>query len=259
MWMSIQSDDWEAQLERALCIKIFHSQEELQGWDIVHKETKDLFLYDSQKSLGEYMASQEYSLRTLFHYYNTGEGTDHRGEDAKDMCSGISAIFDKKERKHAIYSVIHDRQKEDEPGERLLGMVASMSGCDPTAALNMEPEYIKSILKPLGMMLYPIVVITDGQNLSMLQRLLNDKEIGPRIHVVPEEASWVGGDLTLAIMSNVFIGNPASSFSGFIAKSRLALGFGHNYLFRAMDENGEWRTVCGDSCIFDRKVMFAMY
>ena len=89
----------------------------------------------------------------------------------------------------------------------------------------------------------------------MLKRLLDDADIGPLLRVVPDEATWIGGDLTVAIMSNVFVGNPASTFTGFIAKARLALGFGHNYLFRAKDENGEWRTVCGDHCIFDESIL----
>ena len=69
------------------------------------------------------------------------------------------------------------------------------------------------------------------------------------------EGCWLGGDITLAVMSNVFIGNPASTFSTFIAKSRLALGFGHNELYRAKDPDGKWRTVCGDHCIFDTGIM----
>jgi len=39
--------------------------------------------------------------------------------------------------------------------------------------------------------------------------------------------------------------------TGFIAKSRLALGTGHNFIYRAKDENEEWTTACGDSCLFD--------
>ena len=56
----------------------------------------------------------------------------------------------------------------------------------------------------------------------------------------------------------ILVGNPASWFAGFIAKTRLALGFGHNYLFRARDEEGRWRTVCGDHCIFDKTIMGAI-
>ena len=41
------------------------------------------------------------------------------------------------------------------------------------------------------------------------------------------------------------------TMTGFIAKSRLALGTGHNFIYRAKDENEEWTTACGDSCLFD--------
>ena len=33
--------------------------------------------------------------------------------------------------------------------------------------------------------------------------------------------------------------------SGFVARSRVALGFGHNYMYLAKDKNGEWRKVRG--------------
>jgi len=171
MWMVVDGDDnnnWEDRLEQALCIKIFHNDEELEGWDVTRKSTKDLFVSHSKKPLGEYMASQEYSLRTLFQHYNTGEGVNpmsHKGHPTKDMCSGINAIFGTPNRKHAIYSVIHDRYLEGEPGLRLLGRISRMSGCDPEAALRMEPDYVKSILRSLGMMEYPIVAISDGQNI----------------------------------------------------------------------------------------------
>ncbi len=133
--------------------------------------------------------------------------------------------------------------------------MARHSGCDPIAALQMEPDYVKSILRPLGMMAYPIVVITDGQDPSVLERLLDDNEIGRLIRVIPPDASWYGGDMTTALLGSVFIGNPASTYSAFIAKARVALGFGHNYLYRAKNEIGEWRTVCGDNCLFDRTVV----
>lgn len=238
MFMAIETPDWISEFERTFCVKIFEDETQLEGWDIIHKETKDLFHIISEIPLGEYIESQEHSLRTLFRNYNTGgEGRDRNNQPVNDMCSGIKSIFG--EDQTAIYSVIHSRALEGVPGFRLLANVARKSGCDKVAALEMRPDYIKSILEPLGMMNYPIVFITDGQNSAVLERLMADPDIAPLIQSVPEEASWVGGDLTLAVMSSVFIGNPASSFSGFIAKARLALGLGHNYLFRAKDENSE--------------------
>ena len=103
------------------------------------------------------------------------------------------------------------------------------------------------------------MLITDGQDPAVAQRLLEDPEIGPMLSVMPQSASWIGGDLTAAIMSDVFIGNPASSFSGFIAKARIAMGFGNNHLFRAKVSTGvgkpEWVTTCGDACIYDKNIL----
>jgi hypothetical protein len=136
--------------------------------------------------------------------------------------------------------------------------VAKNSGCDPEAALNLPPDYIKAILEPIGMLNHPIVFLTDHQRPEILQKLLADKDIGPMIRLVQDDASWVGGDITLGVMSNVFIGNPASTFSGFIAKSRLALGCENNYLFRAKNKNGEWEDVCEKRCVFWKRILWNM-
>ena len=173
------------------------------------------------------------------------------------MCSVLDATFgDTKQ--SAVYSVIHSRSMEGEPGYKLLGRIAENSGCDPRAAINLEPEYVKGILKPLGMMNQPIIFITDNQRPKILERLKSDPEIGPLIHLIPEETSWVGGDITIATMSTVFLGNPASSFSGFIAKSRVALGYTTNYLFRRRNEDGQWIDVCDATCVFDKKILNTM-
>jgi hypothetical protein len=259
MWFnSSHDDDWEAKFEKAFCVKIVHPNDSLKGWNLVPHQlnprnsviiTKHLFNYESELPLDEYVAFQSRFIQTLFRHYNTAP---------EDMCSGINAIFGE-ERTHVVYSAIHNRHLEGAPGVRLMQRMSRGSGCHPTAALEMEPEYVKSILKPIGMLNHPIVLITDGQNPEVARRLIEDPEIGPMLRLVPESASWIGGDLTLAIMSNVFIGNPASSFSGFIAKSRIAFGFGQNHLFRAKLSTDigkvEWVTTCGDACIFDKKVM----
>merc|ERR1719296_147762 len=173
------------------------------------------------------------------------------------MCSGLDSIFGS-ETYSTTYSVIHSRSLEGDPGMRLLSRIARNSGCDPMAALDMDPQYVKAILEPLGMLRHPILFITDHQRPEILEKLKADPDIGPNIHLIPTEASWVGGDITAAIMSNVFIGNPASSFSGFIAKSRVALGFDTNFMFRTKTVDGGWVDVCDHRCIFDKKVMNAM-
>lgn len=151
------------------------------------------------------------------------------------------------ERTAALYSVIHLRSYENY-GKQRLRKVAKRTGCDPVAALEMRPEYIKSILAPLDLLAHPVVVISDGQEGSnaALARLQSDPDIGLMVRVVPEGARWVVGDITLAVMATAFIGNPISTMSVSIARARVALGFEQSYLHRVKDEEGEWTTVCGD-------------
>ena len=262
MWMSIQSNDmdgWRQHMERTFCIKML-SQDELPNYtNIIRMETRDLFMYKTRQSLPDYIEFQTYHIRNLLRNYNTGVGVDIRHREVKDMCTGIDAMFGPDKRSSQIYSVIHSRNLEGKAGHELLERVALNSGCDPEAALNMEPGYIKAILEPIGMLKYPIIFLTDHQRPEILRRLREDPDIGPMIQLVPDEASWVGGDITLGIMSNVFIGNPASTFSGFIAKSRLALGFDNTFMFRAQNEStGEWEEVCGKKCIFWKRILWNM-
>jgi hypothetical protein len=214
MWMAIQDNDmdgWKQHMERTFCIKML-SRDELSNYtNIVHMETRDLFMYKTRQSLPEYIEFQTFHIRNLFRNYNTGVGVDIRHRNVNDMCAGINGLFGPNGQSSQIYSVIHSRNLEG-AGHELLARVATNSGCDPEAALNMEPEYIKAILEPIGMLSHPIVFLTDHQRPEILKRLLADRDIGPMIHLVPDDASWVGGDITLGIMANAFIGNPASTF-----------------------------------------------
>lgn len=194
------------------------------------------------------MASMLYTIRTLYQHYNTGEGTDHNNGQAKDMCSGIKLLLGRDDEglSSTLYTAIHLRNMP----RRHLTRVSQSTGCDPDAGIDMPPDYVKSILGPLDMLHHPIVVISDYTNRNMLKRLLNDPVIGSMIRPVPKWAHWIGGDITIATMATVFIGNPASTFSGFIGQSRVALGFANTYLFMARDGQGEWQSVCDDSCLF---------
>ena len=138
----------------------------------------------------------------------------HTGKQVKDMCSGINALFheagedeavgvgDEADRRSAaVYSVIHMRYFEGH-GAWMLRRTANKTGCDPAAAQEMTPEYVKAILAPRGMLAHPIVVITDHQRGSqrVIGRLRDDPDLGPRLRLVPAEACWLGGDMMLAVM-----------------------------------------------------------
>ncbi|KAL3811767.1 hypothetical protein ACHAXA_008041 [Cyclostephanos tholiformis] len=260
MWMAPREDDdlgsWRQFVEQSLCVIIVDADNDLHRYRHVRvmngfNDTKELYMYQTSMPMVDMAEYVGHIIRTLFRSYNDGGGSIMEQLPVSNMCSVIDAIFGS-EKGSSKYSVIHGRSFE---GHRGLGGIASRSGCDRYAALNMEPDYIKAILEPLGMLEEPILLITDNQRPEILERLLNDTDIGPSIHLIPPDASWIGGDITAAVMADVFIGNPASSFSGFIAKSRLALGYEATFLFRKKDENGEWIDSCSNMCIFDRRIM----
>jgi hypothetical protein len=262
MWMAVVQDDifaWTQFVEQSLCVKIVHTDNDLVGYkEVKVLDTRDLFVYQSREPLDGKVEYMGHILRTLYRSHNDGIGYTIQRRPVRNMCSVLDAIFGS-ERDSAAYSVVHSRSLEGEPGLRLLERIAKYSGCDPTAALDMEPDYVKAILGPLGMLEHPILFITDHQRPEILERLLEDPDIGPNIQLIPLDASWIGGDITAALMADVFIGNPASTFSGFIAKSRVALGYHDTtYMFRKKDDDGKWVDACSNTCIFDRKIMHAM-
>ena len=53
---------------------------------------------------------------------------------------------------------------------------------------------------------------TIHQRPQILERLMADPDLGPNILLIPSEASWIGGDITLATMASVSIGNSALWF-----------------------------------------------
>jgi hypothetical protein len=250
MWMAVNDDIfvWNRFIEETFCVRVFESSDQLNEYkEVIRMDTMALFYYQHEGSRDEYIELQINVIRALWRSYNNGTGFDVRREPVRDMCSAVDATFGSSST--PSYSVVHSRSLET-AGNWLMKVVSDKFGCDPIAALEMEPEYVKAILEPLGMLNHPIVFMTDHQRPEVLDRLLADPDIGPNIHLIPSEASWIGGDMTLALLATVFIGNPASTFSGFIGNSRVALGYKHTYIYRRREENGTWVDVCDDYCNF---------
>ena len=267
MWMAVQGDDidtWRHFVERSLCVLIVEANDDLGRYKHVkvmdsYDGGRELYVYKyhGAEPLSDRVEYMGHILRTLYRSYNDGTGhIMHRDDQimapAGDSCSVLNVAFGT-DGPPARYSVVHSRSLEGAPGLHHLGLISKRSGCDPTAALEMTPEYIKAILGPLGMLHHPILFITDNQRPEILERLLADPEIGPNIRLIPPEASWIGGDIVAALVADVFVGNPASSFSTFIAKSRMALGYDASFMFRKKDEDGNWVDVCDDMCIYNWK------
>lgn len=198
-------------------------------------------------------------------YRMTGEEMELHpdSEGAKDMCASYHAFFGKDgpqqsggilNEEHGItkritekYTIIHSRSFE---GKSFLEEAHRHYGVDARASIDYPPDLISSILSPLGMNNNSILMITDGQNTEVPDRLASDPAIGPYFQVVPQSASTMTGDIMLAILSDVFIGNPASSFSQYIAMVRYALGLGKSYLYVRRGTGDRWEMFCDDETCF---------
>ena len=126
---------------------------------------------------------------------------------------------------YTFHAQVHFLSFEDDAAGRLEKIADRVGITIEEGVLTMSPDYITSILLPLGMLDYPIILLTDGKSSDVERELFNDPMIGPKLIVLSENVVLNGADVVLAVLSDVYIGNPASVTSGFIARSRMALGY----------------------------------
>ena len=239
-----------------LGIRIIRSSADSQTYDeIIQFTAKELYFYKSPSNQWE--SNMEFHigiLRRILLRYNRALGYAHHGLRATNVCETIENIFHE-QRSQMKYTVIHSRYMEGR-AQYKLEQLAKTSGLTPRGPLEMSPRYIRSILKPLGMLSYPIILFSDGELPSVEMGLLNDPVIGPKLIVLGNKTSLSSPDTALALLSTVYIGNPASVTSGYIARSRYALGYNDDqtYMFRK-EHLDKWISVCNSKCIFNPWVM----
>lgn len=192
----------------------------------------------------------------LFSTRTSGYGYVHNGLRAQDNCATLDMFFHERAR-DVKYTVIHSRYLDGTAEWRLKEISKTTGLTIEGGALHMRPAYIKSILQPLGMLDYPIILLADGQLESVERGLFNDPVIGPKLMVLSESRGKLSeADITLSVLADVFIGNPASVTSGLIARSRMALGYSDEstQLFRRKRLD-QWYSVCKVLCAFNPWIM----
>jgi hypothetical protein len=120
--------------------------------------------------------------------------------------------------------------------------VSEFTGRDHTEAFEMKPEYVKSILEPLNMLDYPIYLaksdVDEDPNRDEVKRLEEDSEL-------KTDEKDVMNDLHLAVLADVFIGDPCSHWSLMIARMRYALGIKNSFVFTEK-KDGKWVSFVDD-------------
>lgn len=244
------------EIQNELGIKIIRNSTDLVGYDeVIQLSAKDLYFYKSPRDNWEKNMNFHVGiLRRILLRYNRALGYAHHGLRATNACRTLDDLFHES-RSGIKYTVIHSRYLEGR-AQFKLDALAKTSGLTPKGALEMSPKYIRTILKPMGMLNHPIILLSDGELPSVEQGLLKDPVIGPKLIVLGNKTSLSGPDAALAILSDVYIGNPASVTSGYIARSRYALGYNEEQTYMFQKEHlDKWISVCNAKCIFNPWVM----
>ena len=259
-FMGYESNDnkeLREEIRNELGITIIRNSTDLVDYEeVIQLTAKDLYFYKSPGDNWEDNMNFHIGiLRRIFLRYNRALGYAHHGLRATNVCRTFDDLFPHGSRSTMKYTVIHSRFMEGR-AEFKLNQLAKTSGLTPKGALEMSPKYIRMILKPLGLLNHPIVLFSDGELPSVEEGLLNDPVIGPKLIVLSNKKSLTGPDTALAILSDVYIGNPASVTSGYIARSRYALGYNEEqtYMFRK-EHHDKWISVCNAKCIFNPWIM----
>jgi len=133
-------------------------------------------------------------------------------------------IFRNETNQKIEYITVHSRWLEGSC-ERRVGRLLPKDEC------WMTPSYIKDIMG--GTVDKPIVLIGDGQNKEVIDKLKNDTDIGPAliipgdiipdgVEVSPRTQPW--SDMMIAIMGDAFIGTRVSTVATMVGVFRVVTG-----------------------------------
>ena len=149
------------------------------------------------------------------------------------VCDTINGLLGSgTDRETKKYTVIHIA----DPGQKkYLPKLNGGTGKDHKAATEMQPEYVKNILKRVDdMMKHDIYTIdsSDKPDDEVHTRLAKDAELKTQLKCLRDKRlEGLGGKMYLAVLADVYLGNPTDHTSMWIARMRYALGMKHTYIF----------------------------
>lgn len=252
------------EVENRLGVMFYDRVEEKYRSALKTISMKDAYYYISNHSdfnMVDTIDHRHYAIQELYRMTAKEMELHPNSAEVSAMCSSMHALFGKDGRgnneqdlqKNGItkkitqkYTVVHSRMMSSF-GEMFFEGAHQKFGVDRRAGIDLPPDLISSILSPLGMNTSSIVMITDGRTLDPIERLSSDPATAPYFQVVPPGISTPASDIMLAILADVFIGSPVSTFSHYIAHTRYALGIGNSYLFYRRNATTEkFETFCHD-------------
>ncbi|KAL7490300.1 hypothetical protein ACHAW6_016077 [Cyclotella cf. meneghiniana] len=227
----IRHDDFWKTMEEALNVTIVENETVANtlGKKIIRIGSQAGYNTRSQTLDATTMRNRRDTIfRNLFQHSRTeGDG---------NVCSTIvSSGMDKPGAKYTVIEV---------PGANPWnGRLHEFTGHDHTAAFEMKPDYVKSILKPLQMLDHPVFLdkssIGSDPDREEVKRLIQDPSI-------KTQEKDVTNDLHMAVLADVFLGNPASHWSLMVARMRYALGIKNTFVLTKKNGN-DWVSYIDDT------------
>jgi len=154
-----------------------------------------------------------------------------------DACSTIHSFIGEDVNKK--YSVIH---LADPQQGKYLSQLNKSTGKNLTAASAMHIPYVKNILASTEMLESDIYIVhANGKSIDQdrLDGLLRDQFLSKNIKCVDEDVhkkimAHAAGNVYMAVLANVYIGNPLDQTSLWVARMRFALGMKNTFIFTEM-------------------------
>ncbi|ACI64742.1 predicted protein [Thalassiosira pseudonana CCMP1335] len=202
--------NWKQRIENIFGVTVVDEGDESHT-NSTQINAKELFFYkskDHDQKVEQRKSHRHYVIQKLYRLAAEEMELNPNSSSTNDMCSSLFAFFDEngEGRKTNIssdgtnrqitskYTVIHSRSFEKHK-YAYLEKAQERFGVDGRASMDFPEDLITSILTPLGMQNNSILMITDGQNEEVIQRLSSDVVIGPLFHVVPPSLSTVKSDM----------------------------------------------------------------
>lgn len=178
--------------------------------------------------------SQEYHIANLFMH------------PLLDVCTGLIDTVLGADKKNKIV-VIHVASGSRE----LLPEFNKSYGKDQSAAVEMTPDYIKTILKQIGDKDHDIYLIDgdgDGGDTAVHDQFAKDSELKGKVKAIK---AGLGEKIYLATLAEAFIGSPVSQMGLWIARFRMALGMGKNTFVLTEKKGDRWESLLSQESYLD--------
>jgi len=182
---------------------------------------------------------RETLLRQLLRYPKTGHcnilkrmgvGLEDAEKDV-DVAASVLEKMGKEVIGGGKYAVIHI----NDPSQNFhLAKLTQFSKKDHKQNMEMHPNYVKNILKQeeaLDAAIFPLL-FKEGmttESSEPFMRLVKDPELASKIRH-DAKATDLGGKVYMALLANVYLGNPADQLSLWIVRMRMALDIGGSYV-----------------------------